>query len=96
MELQDFCNALDHWATLRGKNDDKFQEAWQYVRLQIRKSNLLYRTLVLKEPICTIPCPIHHGRWSGSGPDPGCGCWLPGDNPRFNGDITGWLKQPAR
>lgn len=76
------------------------------LRLAIRKSCLLDRLIYIGEPLRTVPCPRHHGRWSGlswpgetctHGPGcrcpHGCACVAP------CGCATGWVHartvQPA-
>jgi hypothetical protein len=54
--------------------------------LSIAKSNALWRLFYAGEELRKAPCPVHKGRWSGCGEDPGCGCWS-------YGNITGWLAE---
>lgn len=80
-ELDRFCNAA-----LRYAGPDAFQRS--VVHLDMGKSNLLYRVLVLRQPIRTQPCPTHQGTWSGldfgenTHGFPHCVCGL-----------TGWLPE---
>lgn len=65
-----FCASLDAWADLMAKADaahgrGTFGEAWNLVRLKIRKSCLLARTIYGGEKPSQTPCPVHEGRWSG-------------------------------
>jgi len=85
--IEEYCQRLDFWMermverlTASQYEDDRAKVEWlRWVRLQIRKSNLLARTLYNWEDARTTPCPVHQGRWAGIGI---CvhGC-----------DETGWL-----
>ncbi len=88
MPIKKYCQALETWRiamTKREREDSKndrqrtLYETW----IDIRKSNLLYRLLYLGEPLRTVPCPIHRGRWQG-GLEPCTQC-----------QGTGWLPEPA-
>jgi len=59
------CDALDEWAKLMSARNEDFAKAWREVRLAIRKSCLLDRTLYGGEKPSNTPCPVHQGRWSG-------------------------------
>lgn len=96
-----FCEIMDAWAqacmTELPTDDDhkkewrkKFREAWQFIRLSIRKSCLLDRLMYGGETLRTVPCPVHKGRWSGCSVDPqpdGCNC-------RHDICLTGWQQNP--
>ena len=86
LPVSEFCEKFRAWAELLSEKDADFRDAWEYVSMQIEHSNLLWRLLYAGEAVRTKPCPIHKGRWSGCGPDPGCGCWS-------YGNITGWLAE---
>ncbi len=86
LEIREFCAKFNEWARLLSEKDEEFSQAWSIVSLAIDKSNLLWRLLYAGEAVRKTPCPVHKGRWSGVGPDPGCGCWS-------YGNITGWLAE---
>jgi hypothetical protein len=98
LPVERYCEALRAWANaveeaverdptneeLKGKN-----ERIRAVRLDISKSNMLYRLLYLGEPVRTEMCPVHKGRWSGCvGPEQECPHCMSGS------DVTGW-KVPS-
>lgn len=63
-----FCDTMDEWADLiiRQQGDViGFPEAWGKVRLAIRKSCLLDRTMSCGEKPSQTPCPVHQGHWAG-------------------------------
>ena len=96
VRLSDVCNILRTWAKAYcvaqpGENEYKaavrqqFQEAWQHIDLQIRKSCLLDRLFFQNEGLRTVPCPEHKGSWSGcSWGSPPCAC-------QNGANVTGWL-----
>jgi hypothetical protein len=89
LPVSEFCAKFNQWAELLAEKDEYFAEAWQTVFCAIDHSNLLWRLLYAGENLRSTPCPVHKGRWSGCGPDQGCGCWS-------YGNITGWLaEQPG-
>jgi hypothetical protein len=101
MPVSFFCDFLEEWAdaygeplrreeTHEGEADQRrrFVDGIRHVFLQIRKSNLLWRTIYRGERLRTEPCPEHRGRWSG--------CALPEETDckgacSFGGNVTGWL-----
>jgi hypothetical protein len=100
MPVTFFCEFLEKWAELYGvpqkeernegenKHRAEFVERVRDVFLQIRKSNLLWRTIYRGEAPRTEPCPIHKGRWSG--------CNIPEETPcrgacMSGNNVTGWL-----
>jgi hypothetical protein len=107
-QISQFCKAMDTWAnacmTPLPDDDDlqrawrkKFKAHWQFLRLAIVKSNLLYRLLYAGEELRTEPCPKHKGHWSGCSLDvltsegivlaPSvCAC-------QHEENITGWLPK---
>jgi hypothetical protein len=96
VRLSDVCNILRTWAHAyvtpavpqedwQMKDRSRFQEAWSFIDLQIRKSCLLDRLFFQTEGLRTVPCPVHKGRWSGCDwSSPGCEC-------RNGSNVTGWL-----
>lgn len=100
MPVSFFCDFLKQWALLASTpypeeqhdQENKIrQESGERARdvfLQIRKSNLLWRLIYAGEPLRTVPCPEHKGRWSG--------CNKPEDTAckgacMFESNVTGWL-----
>jgi hypothetical protein len=102
MPVNFFCDFLTEWANLSSAHKDV--EAYpeenkirsehgarvHQVFTQIRKSNLLARTIYGGDPVRKTPCPHHKGRWSG--------CMLPEDTPckgacMHGGNVTGWLPE---
>ena len=97
-----FCDKMDAWAEACGtplETDDEhtlewrkeFRTHWNYIRLAIRKSNLLHRLFYGGEEVRTKQCPIHKGKWSG--------CKLPEEMEckgacADGSNVTGWLKPP--
>jgi len=90
-----FCSLMHQWAnayktSLDGESEymkkrrQEFRWHWDFVELQIDKSNLLYRTMIVGDELRTTPCPAHKGHWSGCGVDEDCPCY-------FHGNVTGWL-----
>jgi hypothetical protein len=94
---EEFCRKMSEWAKACGtplsadtpesrSEREQFAKAWSLVHGYIVKSNALWRLLYAGEELRKTPCPLHKGRWSGVGEDPGCGCWS-------YGNITGWLAE---
>ena len=78
LPLGNFCHAMELWMDCIVKNDtapaliqevinhgQKYFESLKFMRIDIRKSNLLGRLLYAKEPLRTRMCPIHKGHWNG-------------------------------
>src|SRR6266699_1290428 len=76
--LGNFCHAMELWMDCIVKNDtdpaliqevinhgQKYSESLKFMRIDIRKSNLLGRLLYAKEPFRTHMCLIHKGHWNG-------------------------------
>lgn len=95
LPIKEFCAAFETWVMqlyIKYKEPDQIQYAPQWlkqvneIKLWIRKSNLLYRLLYVREPLRTEKCPEHKGIWSGIAfePEQACihGCHL-----------TGWLPK---
>jgi hypothetical protein len=59
--VQTFCDAA--WATIRVDHP----ELRNVHHLDIGKSNLLARLLYGRQPLRTVPCPVHRGHWHGLG-----------------------------
>ncbi len=66
---QPFCERMDQWADTaivqRGDLTPNFEQAWQTVRLAIRKSCLLDRLFYGGERPSQTLCPVHKGKWTG-------------------------------
>lgn len=66
---KEFCEKMDEWAELsmaqKGNLTPDFKQSWSAVRLAIRKSCLLDRTMYHHENPSQTPCPVHKGKWSG-------------------------------
>ena len=96
MPIKKYCAALETWASimidLEGKpgrmreSNKEYCNALSRMRIDIHKSNLLFRLLYLEEPLRTEECPIHKGEWNGQAQ---CifGCVLGCDG-------SGFLKTP--
>lgn len=68
IDSEEFCDRIDEWARLMCESErrhEKFRQAWFLVRLAIRKSCLLSRTIYHGERPSQTPCPVHEGKWSG-------------------------------
>ena len=78
LPLGNFCHAMELWMDCIVKNDtapaliqevinhgQKYFESLKFMRIDIRKSNLLGRLLYAKEPLRTHMCLIHKGHWNG-------------------------------
>src|SRR6266550_4764227 len=80
LPLGNFCHAMELWMDCIVKNDtdpaliqevinhgQKYFEPLKFMRIDIRKSNLLGRLLYAKEPLRTRMCPIHKRtlEWTG-------------------------------
>lgn len=99
LPVEKYCEAFRAWANavdeavLRDPTSEELKgksERIQAVRLDISKSNMLYRLLYLGEPVRTEMCPIHKGRWSGCvGPERECPHCMSGS------DVTGWKTPTA-
>lgn len=102
MPVSFFCDFLTQWVDLYSvpheeenyegekKRRAEFVERVRDVFLQIRKSNLLWRTIYGGEQVRTEPCPVHKGRWSG--------CNVPDETPcggacMYGNNVTGWLPK---
>lgn len=102
MPVEFFCGFLEEWGQLatvpvseepsEGYNEErwKFAQKIQDVFLQIRKSNLLARTIYGGEKPRTKMCPIHKGKWTG--------CSIPEETPckgicMSDANVTGWLRE---
>lgn len=97
--LGDFCTAVSTWfrCIVEMSKSGNYKDGWaqgkdyaehlMHIEIDIRKSNLLYRLLYLREPLRTRRCPIHDGHWDGQAMLRGCehGC-----------DGTGWLREVAK
>ena len=94
---EEFCRKMHEWANAystplptddedKSRERERFAKAWFIVSASIGKSNALWRLFYAGEDLRKTPCPVHKGRWSGCGQDPGCGCWS-------YGNITGWLAE---
>ena len=100
LPLRTYCAAFHTWAraveegaerekALGGRKTSDLQEMSrriENVRLDIVKSNLLYRLLYLGEKLRTEMCPIHKGHWSGC---PGQKDACP--HCTVAGNVTGWI-----
>jgi hypothetical protein len=76
--IDNLCEAFASWMKRSSPVAARLQ-------LDITKSCLLHRLIYGGEPLRSEQCPIHHGEWSGSRPDPcPAGC-------SYGYDITGWL-----
>src|SRR5258707_14854648 len=77
LPLGNFCHAMELWMDCIVKNNtaptliqeginhgQKYFEYLKFMRIDIRKSNLLGRLLFAKEPLRTRMCPIHKGHWN--------------------------------
>lgn len=82
-DIDAYCAALDAFLHGRSVSD---RASCSGLRLRITKSCLLKRLLYIGEPLRTVPCPVHKGRWQGCFMEPcphgcdTCGCttgWLP-------------------
>jgi hypothetical protein len=94
LPVSKYCEALRTWAGAAAQGYDHENRIVsaspgeiQDVFLAIRKSNLLWRLIYLGEPLRTIKCPTHEGRWSGCDGFNRCAC-------SSGHDITGWLPTP--
>ncbi len=78
LPLGNFCRAMELWMDCIVNNNidpaliqeginhgQKYFESLEFMRIDIRKSNLLGRLLYAKEPLRTRMCPIHKGHWNG-------------------------------
>src|SRR5260370_17317421 len=78
LPLGNFCHAMELWMDCIVKNNtdptltqqginhgQKYFESLKFMRVDIRKSNLLGRLLYAKEPLRTRMCPLHKGHWNG-------------------------------
>lgn len=101
MPVSRYCEKLRAWALAveqavkRTEGSEReghraMRERIHAVRLDITKSNLLYRLLYLDEELRTEPCPTHKGSWSGCvPPDRACPYCMSGNN------VTGWIDPNA-
>ena len=100
MPVEFVCTALEEWARLasmpvpdpmdnENERRKELGDQARFVFIQIRKSNLLARTIYGGEKPRTERCPHHKGRWSGcrlmeeTECKGACGSDL---------NVTGWLK----
>lgn len=98
LPVSKYCDALQTWSEryleIQGEHAETLEERLEKAReveqwlirfrIDIRKSNLLYRLIYLGESLRQRPCPVHHGRWYGLHPDTcphDCGHtgWLPNE-----------------
>lgn len=92
LPMSRFCSAIETWmmaieALAQETADDEWRQGYEYhthltqIRVDIHKSNLLARLLYGGESLRTQRCPLHKGRWSGTGMGCSHGCggtgWLP-------------------
>lgn len=106
--LKSYCSKLTQWFRLmqdreqeRHPDEPRKRIPYRSVLLNIRKSNLLARTLYDGQPLRTEKCPIHAGKWSGIHWDSvankpaqcphRCGSDRKGLSPEF----TGWTAPEA-
>lgn len=98
LPLGNFCHAIELWMDcIVNNNSDPaliqeginhgqtYFECLDRMRIDIRKSNLLGRLLLAKEPLRTRMCPIHKGHWSGEA--------MFFEKCRLLCDGTGWLRE---
>jgi hypothetical protein len=103
MPIGVYCEGFRNWVRAiemaverttggRQENHKNMLRRIEAVRLDVTKSNLLYRLLYLGETFRTEPCPVHKGEWSGCvGPEQACPHCMSGIN------VTGWVKaEPTR
>lgn len=98
--IETYCAAFEAYLAGRAEEHDSGRVVATF-QTRIRKSCLLDRLLYVGEPLRTVPCPLHKGRWSGCfmppcphGCDRGCGCtsgWvseLPAATPTLNHTLS--------
>ena len=98
LPLSNFCDAMELWMDCIVKNNtepalmqeginhgQKYFEYLKFMRIDIRKSNLLGRLLYAKEPLRTRMCPIHKGHWNGQA--------MFFEKCNLLCDGTGWLRE---
>ena len=101
LKAEEFCEAFNTWARVcqaELPTDDsatkrwreEFATHWGFLESAIHKSYLLDRLIYAREPLRTVMCRQHRGKWSGwVFEESDCDC-------QFGPNVTGWLMNSSR